>query len=399
MSQSAPALVQSNAPVIGIVVGEASGDILGGGLIKALKTHYPDAHFVGVGGPKMIAEGFDSLFAQDRLAVMGLVEPLKRLPELIAIRRKLIRYFIQAKPLLVVGIDSPDFNLGLEMALKKAGITTAHYVSPSVWAWRQGRIKKIAKAVDLMLTLLPFEAQFYRENRVPVKFVGHPLADEIALQSDQGQALQQLGLPDKKQGEQIIALLPGSRSMEVERLGSVFFRAAKKLSEGTKNLRILVPSANSQRHQQLQSLIKSNLDGCQVQLIAGRSLEVMQAADAVLMASGTTTLEALLLKRPMVIAYIVAPLSYKLFKLLIKVPHIGLPNLLAGRTLVPEYIQEQASAEKLADALAQILRMSSPERAQLQASFHDIHLQLRKNASQSAAQALHQLIESKHVES
>lgn len=391
-----PVLSVDRAPVIAVVVGEASGDLLGAGLMQALKQRFPSAQFIGIGGPRMIAEGFESLFPQDRLAVMGLVEPLKRLPELLSMRQQLIDCFINIKPLVVIGIDAPAFNTDLELAVRRAGIKTVHYVSPSVWAWRQGRIKKIAKAVDLMLTLLPFEAQIYRDHQVPVKFVGHPLADEIPLKSAQADALKALNLAEKAESEAIIALLPGSRSSEVQKLAPVFLQAAALLQRRIKHVRFLIPSANDRRHQQLSSIIQTYGRELPITLIHGQSLQVMAAADVVLMASGTTTLEALLLKRPMVIAYKVAALSYWLFKMLVRVKFIGLPNLLAGREVVPEFIQHRATPEQLCSALEKWLKGDCEARQALIAEFDGIHRQLRQDANNSAAAAICNMLEGKH---
>jgi len=290
---------------IGIVVGEASGDILGAALMTALRKRFPDAEFSGIGGPRMLALGFHSFFPQDRLAVMGLVEPLKRLPELLKIRRFLRDHFISQPPAVFIGIDAPDFNLTLEGDLKEKGIPTVHYVSPSVWAWRQKRVLKIARSVDLMLTLLPFEAKFYEQHQVPVAFVGHHLADEIPLQIDQKAARESLHIaPDAR----VVALLPGSRSGEVERLGTIFMQMAALCFARDPTLQFVIPAANADRYRQLHLQLSSFVD-YPIQLVNGRSQLVMSAADVVVMASGTTTLEALLLKRPMIIAYKVAGLS------------------------------------------------------------------------------------------
>lgn len=377
---------------IGIVVGEASGDILGAGLMRSLRKRYPDACFVGIGGPKMLAEGFQSLFAQDRLAVMGFVEPLARLPELLSIRRQLKAYFKLHRPAVFIGIDSPDFNLGLELSLRDVGLKTVHYVSPSVWAWRQGRVKKIAKAVDLMLTLLPFEADFYVRHNVPVEFVGHPLADEIARKPDVQKAWRELGLAPAESGETVVALLPGSRSGEVARMGAVFLQAAAILCQSHEQIRFIIPSANERRHQQLQEIIAEHGKMLSVILVEGHSHQVMTVADVVLMASGTTTLEAMLLKKPMVIAYKVGAFSYWLFRKLVKVKHIGLPNLLAGRGLVPEFIQDAATPAALAQALEQLLNNDTGEADRVVETFDELHVRLQQNADERAAAAIVRLI-------
>jgi len=376
---------------IGMVVGEASGDILGAGLMRGLRRWFPGAVFEGVGGPRMIAEGFNSLFAQDRLAVMGLVEPLARLPELLSMRRQLRHHFLQQKPAVFIGIDSPDFNLDLELALRRGGIKTVHYVSPSVWAWRQGRIKKIAQAVDLMLTLLPFEASFYEERGVLVVYVGHPLADDIPLQPDPAAAIERLDINSVTHGKKIVALLPGSRAGEVARMGPIFWAVADYVNQRQKHVVFLVPSANSARHEQLQQQLKNLPAKLPIHLIEGRSHQVMEAADVVVMASGTTTLEAMLFKRPMIIAYKLTALSFWLLSRLIKVKFIGLPNLLAGKSLVPEFIQDRATPVAIGDALLNYLNNPSHTKKLLEA-FDGLHRKLRQDADVQAAAAVARLI-------
>ncbi len=369
---------------IALVAGEASGDILGAGLMQAIKARHPDARFIGVGGPRMQAEGLDSYFPMERLAVMGLVEVLGRLPELLKRRRGLIRTLIDERPDVFVGIDAPDFNLGVELKLRQAGIRTVHYVSPSVWAWRQKRVLKIQRACDLMLTLFPFEAQFYEAQQVPVCFVGHPLADAIPLTADRVAARAALGLPE--QGA-VVALLPGSRGGEVERLGGLFLDAAEHLRALRPGLRFVLPCASAERRAQVEAMLAGR--DLQVSLLDGRSHEALGACDAVLIASGTATLEALLFKRPMVVAYRVAPLTYRILRRLVKSPYISLPNLLAGRLLVPELIQDAATPEALAGALAPLI-----DDGQVQTEgFDAIHRALRRGASERAAEAVLRLVE------
>jgi lipid-A-disaccharide synthase len=372
---------------IGIVAGEASGDQLGAGLITSLRQKYPDAIFEGLGGPKMQGLGFHSLFPMDRLSVMGLVEPLKRLPELLRIRKALYNRFIEHRFDLVVGIDSPDFNLGLELKLRQQGVVTAHYVSPSVWAWRQGRVKKIAKAVDHMLCLFPFERDFYLEHQVPVTCVGHPLADEIPLQIDGAKARNALSLP----AGPILAIMPGSRQGEVAQMTPLFLAVATQLLKQVRDLHFVIPSANEHRHEQLTDVL-SQYPELPVTLIKGNSHDVMAAADAVLLTSGTTALEAMLLKKPMVVAYRMGKGSYWLLSKLVKSPFIALPNLIAGRALVPEFLQDDATIENLKTAvLAQLT--DSGVRHNLIAEFSRLHGELRCNASARAAEALGTLIE------
>lgn len=368
---------------IAIVVGEASGDILGASLMQAIRQQAPDVQFEGIGGPLMIEQGFHSLFDMERLSVMGLVEPLKRLPELLRIRGSLKQHFVASAPDLFIGIDSPDFNLGLELALRKHHILTAHYVSPSVWAWRKWRVKKIAKAVDRMLTLLPFEAQFYHQHGVPVTFVGHPLADQLPMQNDQRKARQTLAIDEDAK---LVALLPGSRGGEVRMLGQAFIETARWCLHQRPDLTFIIPAANDNRKQQLATLLREYGAGLPIRLVDGQSQVVMAASDVVLMASGTTTLEALLLKRPMVVAYRMARLSYAIISRLVNVPYISLPNLLAGQMLVPEVLQNDVRPEMLGPLILE--RLAPQQRDALTEQFSAIHQQLRLSASQRAAEVL-----------
>lgn len=367
---------------IGIVAGESSGDILGASLIQSLRQRYPDMIVEGVGGPRMIAAGCHSLFAMDRLSVMGLVEPLKRLPELLRMRRELKKYFLANSPDVFIGIDSPDFTLHLERYLKAHGIKTVHYVSPSVWAWRQGRIHSIKQSVDHMLTLFPFEQAIYQQHHIPVTFVGHPLADDFPLSCDTAHYRQQLSL---KTDARYVALLPGSREAEVALLAPLFLQAAQQCYQAMPELHFLIPAANAARGQQLKKMLANC--SLPVTLLEGQSHAVMGASDAVLMASGTTTLEAMLLKKPMVVAYKMAPLSYAIISRLLKTPYVALPNLLAGKLLVPELIQHAASVESLATAVLKAVRDEAGNRI-LQETFAHLHQQLRCRAGERAAQAV-----------
>jgi len=372
---------------IGMVAGEESGDILGAGLIAQLKRRYPDAIFEGIGGSRMLEQGFKSFFPQDRLAVMGFVEPLKRLPELLRMRKTLADYFVQKLPDVFIGIDSPDFNLHLEMILRGRGIRVAHYVSPSVWAWRQGRINKIKTAVDLMLTLFPFENAIYERHQINAICVGHPLADSIPLEDQTPLAREVLGIAPQAQ---VLAVLPGSRQAEVERLGALFFDVASRLVAANPELIILCPAANAKRLEQINALLAAR--ALKVNVHLGNSHQLMAAADAVLMASGTTSLEAMLLKKPMVITYKVAPLSYWIYKRLVKVSMIGLPNLLAGEKIVPEFIQDAATTDNLCQAVGELLAETGAYQRQ-KAAFLRLHQSLRRDANQQAAQAIQGLIE------
>ncbi|MCQ3027681.1 lipid-A-disaccharide synthase [Pseudomonas tremae] len=368
---------------VALVAGEASGDILGSGLMRALKLRHPDIRFIGVGGPLMEAEGMRSYFPMERLSVMGLVEVLGRLRELLARRKLLIQTLIDEKPDVFIGIDAPDFTLNIELQLRRAGIKTVHYVSPSVWAWRQKRVLKIREGCDLMLTLLPFEARFYEEKGVPVRFVGHPLADTIPLESDRAAARVQAGLPAEGP---VVALMPGSRGGEVGRLGGLFFDAAERLLASKPGLRFVLPCASPQRCAQVEELLRDR--DLPVTLLDGQSHVALAACNAVLIASGTATLEALLYKRPMVVAYRLAPLTFWILKRLVKSPYVSLPNLLAQRLLVPELLQDDATPEALADTL---LPLIEDGHAQTE-GFDAIHRTLRRDASNQAADAVLSLL-------
>lgn len=371
---------------IALVAGELSGDLLGASLIATLKQHYPHARFSGVGGPGMIAAGLHSWVPLERLAVMGLVEVLRHLPELLSIRRQLYRCFLADPPAVFIGIDAPDFNLGLERRLRVHGIPTVHYVSPSVWAWRPWRVRKIARSVDLMLTLLPFEAAFYQDRGVPVRYVGHPLADAIPMTIDPGLARRALDLelPDTAR---IVALLPGSRMGEVRRLGPLFLETAQWLSAQRPDLHFLLPAATPRLHDLLETMQSALAPNLPLTLLQGHSREVLTVAEVVLSASGTATLEAMLLKRPLVVAYRVAPITAWIARRLLTIAHFALPNLLAGCELVPEFIQETATAANLGPAVLRWLEDAAAREA-LTTAFDALHGELRRDASQQAAKAI-----------
>ncbi|MBB3191131.1 lipid-A-disaccharide synthase [Halomonas cerina] len=368
-----------------LVAGELSGDILGAGLMRELKARHPGVAFRGIGGPRMIAEGIDSRVPLETLSVMGLVEVLRHLPGLIRVRRALRRDALAWRPDIVIGIDAPDFNLGLERQLREAGLPTVHYVSPSVWAWRQGRVRGIGRAVDAMLTFLPFEAAFYAHHRVPVAFVGHPLADELPLDNDREAARQALGLDTCGP---LLALLPGSRASEIRFLGATFLAAAERLCHARPALRVIIPAATPARRAELEALLREREAlRDRVTLVEGHSREAMVASDAVLLASGTAALEAMLCHRPMLVAYRMAPLTHWLARRLVKTEWISLPNLIARETLVPELIQDAATPEAIADRLAAIL--DDPEgRAALEARFAAQHAGLQRGASRRACEAI-----------
>ena len=369
---------------IGILAGEPSGDLVGAGLIAALRECDSTLKVTGIGGPLMIKAGCQSLFDMERLSVMGLIDPLFRLPELFKIRRELYRYFIDHRPDVFIGIDAPDFNLGLELKLRQAGIPTIHYVSPSVWAWRKKRIHKIAKAVDLMLTLFPFEADFYKAHHVPVHFVGHPLADLIPLHSEKSIARKTLNIDTDGI---YIALLPGSRKGELKYLAELFIETAIRCLKKNSKIKFITSAANTKRNQEFQTYCERFAPDLPITFFEGRSHEVMAAADVVLVTSGTATLETMLFKRPMVIAYRMSATTYQVARYLVKIPFIGLPNLLANEALVPEFIQDTATPDALSNALLDFIEHPEKTHA-LEKRFLEIHEQLRRNANREAAKAV-----------
>lgn len=372
-------------PVFALVAGEASGDILGADLIRNLRRLFPDAIFEGVGGDKMKAEGLVSLFDMDRLSVMGLIEPLKRLPELLRMRRAIVRRYKQQRPRVYIGIDSPDFNTQIEYQLRRHGVKTVHYVSPSVWAWRQGRIHKIKKAVDLMLTLFPFEAKYYKSHNIPVCFVGHPLARQLSSSAGTYKSRQLLGLDERP----TLCVMPGSRAAEVALLSQVFLSSAKKLALKIRDLQIVIPAVNEQRYQQIKEVL-SEYPELEVKLIKQQSQLAMAAADAVLLASGTTALEAMLLKKPMVVAYRVGAITYTLVAPFVKTPFISIPNLLANKMLVPEFIQQGVSVDNISSAIEKAFDVSV--RDQLQAEFTQLQEQLELDSGSLAAAAIADMV-------
>ena len=376
---------------IGIVAGEASGDLLGSGLIAELKKLRPELTFEGIAGPRMIKAGATSLYPMERLSVMGLTEVLGRYTELHRMRKNLITHFCQSKIDLFIGVDAPDFNLGVEAKLHKAGIKTVQYVSPQVWAWRQYRVKKIVRSTDLMLTLLPFEAQFYQEHQVPVEFVGHPLADLIPMTNDKTAARHLLNLAE---GKKYIAILPGSRSNEIQYLGNRFLDIASWCYRQMNDLHFITPLPNLERRKQFEQCIAQHPDELPFTLFDGMSREVVSAADTVLLASGTAALETMLLKRPMVVAYRMAPLTYWIGRRMVKLKHFSLPNLLLPEPMVPEFLQDSVSPERVGQALVEYL--SDKDKVQvLTQRFNEVHAQLRRNASATAATAVLQLLDRK----
>lgn len=375
---------------VGIVANEPSGDVLGAALVRELKARVPDSRFVGVAGPQMQAAGCETLVPLERLSVMGLVEVLRHLRELLRIRRALVRHFLALRPDVFIGVDAPDFNLGLERRLRTAGIPTVHLVSPTVWAWRPGRVKGIRRAVDLMLSIFPFEEDFLRARGVPARYVGHPLADQIPMEVGAGEARQALGLP---QDGEVIALLPGSRVSEVRALAATFLQTARWCGERRPGLRFAVPLVNATLRGIFEQTQAREAPDLPLTLVDGRSREVIAAADCVLTASGTATLETLLIGRPMVVGYRMSPITYHLVKglNLVKVPHIAMANLLVGRALAPELIQSRCRADLLGPELLALL--DDPRRvAAIRAEYQAVHRRLRRDAAARGAEAVLGLI-------
>lgn len=370
-----------------MVAGEASGDILGAGLIKALKQQYPDARFVGIGGSKMIAEGFETLYPMERLSVMGLFEVLGRLGELLKIRKQLFKTLLELKPDAFIGIDAPDFNLKLEQKLKANHIKAVHYVSPSVWAWREKRVFKIKQSVDLVLCLFPFEMDFYTQHGVPAVCVGHTLADAIEMEPNSMAARQNLQLSNEAP---VVALLPGSREGEVARLGELFLQTAELIKQHLPKVQFVLPAANEERFQQLTNMLADH-ESLSVKLLHGQSREAMTSADTVLMASGTAALEGMLLKKPLVVSYKLSALTAYIVRKMLTQPFVSLPNLLAGKELVPEILQEAATAENLSEAVLNFLQNEEAS-AHLKSEFTQLHNMLKRDADVAAANAITQLI-------
>lgn len=381
-------------PRIAIVAGEASGDLLGARLIEALRERFPNAVFEGIAGPQMTEAGCEALYASEELSVMGLVEVLEHLPRLLAVRRGLQRRWREQPPDCFVGIDSPDFNLPLERRLRERGVPTVHYVSPTVWAWRPGRVRTIARSTDLMLCLFPFEPAAYAGTSVDAVFVGHPLADEIPLDTDPLTARGHLGLEPSLRW---VGLLPGSRVSEVERLGPLFAETAGRIAGDRDGIGFVAPMASSRIHALFEKQLATHAPGARVELTDGRSREAMAACEVVLLASGTATLEAMLLGRPMVVAYCLAPLTHSILRVLrmMHVDRYALPNLLAGRDLVPEYMQDEARPGTMARAVLTLLDQPPGERASLLDAYRGLHRQLRLGSSDQAAGAIARLLTSR----
>jgi lipid-A-disaccharide synthase len=394
------AMTASSPPTIALVAGELSGDLLGAALIQALRERFPQARFYGVAGPRMVAAGCEAIDSIEALSVMGIAEVLPALPRLFKLRARLVERFAADRPDIVIGIDAPDFNLGLERRLRDRGLRTAHFVSPTVWAWRSGRVKGIVRSVDLLLCLFPFEPAFYAEQirqraldtRRPfdATYVGHPLADELDARTPPEQARAALGLDGRGP---VLAVLPGSRGSELRYLGEPFVQTAQWLSSRVPGLRFVTPIAKPSLREGMQKTIAELAPGLDWTLVDGRSREVMQAADAVLIASGTATLECLLLGRPMVVAYKGSPLTaWLMLKAgLLKVDHVSLPNLLGETPTVPELLQDEAVPEKLGQQLLPLLTDAAARARQLD-EFDRIRERLRCCAAARAADAVAALL-------
>jgi len=374
---------------VALVAGEESGDILASGLMSELQLRHPSIQFEGVGGSRMQSLGLESIFPMERLSVMGLVEVLKRLPELLKRRKMLIREWLKNPPDLFIGIDAPDFNLGLERALKSAGVPTVHYVSPSVWAWREKRLRKIVEAVDTMLCFLPFEAQYYQSTPVRAEFIGHPLASRLPPDLTQFEARERLGLdPDRP----VVCLMPGSRASEIEKLITDFLETAIWLKQRRADLQFVMPAANAKGYQRLCEALAQRSGELKVMLVQGESQTALVASDAVLIASGTATLEAMLCRCPMVVAYRMSGLTYRLISRMLRTNYVSLPNLLANELLVPEILQDRVTAGELGPLLLRALD-DRAYREYLLNSFDTQAERLRLNADQRAADAVDALLQ------
>jgi lipid-A-disaccharide synthase len=379
---------------VGLIAGEHSGDQLGAGLVREIRRYYPDAEFCGIAGEAMLAEGVESWVAMERLSIMGLAEIVRHLPELLRLRRHVLQRFEASRPDVVIGIDSPEFNIGVERRLRAKGMRTVHYVSPQIWAWRAGRIHSIGKAADLVLCLLPFEPDIYAAHGIPAVFVGHPMADTIPLEPDREASRAALGIQVAAQDgqatdHQVVAVLPGSRMSEVERLGGEFAAAAALLAERHPGVHFVAAMASGAIRERFSALLEERAPGLEVQLIQGRARQAMAAADVVLVASGTASLETALFKRPMVVAYRLSTVTHRLLRAfkVMKLSRFALPNVLAGEELVPELIQQAATAERIAAEASKLLA-DAPRRARLEQKFMKMHELLRQGADRRAAQAV-----------
>lgn len=371
-------------PTFALVAGESSGDLLGADLIRGLKTRYPNARFVGIGGPNMQVEGLESWFAMEQLSVMGLFEVLKHLPKLLRLRTHLIQKLLELKPHAFIGIDAPDFNFYVERQLKQAGLKAIHYVGPSVWAWREKRLHKIKKSVDGVLVLFPFEPPIYERYQIPVKFVGHPLANQVPEEPNAAQARQVLGLP---MDVPVTALLPGSRMSEIDRMADLYIQAAKKLAFIHPTMQFVIPCVHQKARARIEESVKRYGSKLSIKLVDQQAQTVMEACDQMIVTSGTATLQAALMMRPMVIAIKVHPISYWIMKRLAISKWIGLPNILAQKDVVAELIQHEATPDKLALELGRLILDKSRRETQLKA-FRVQRSELKQDSASLAAQAV-----------
>ena len=375
---------------IALVAGEISGDILGAAILRALKARFPQASFYGVAGPRMVAEGCEAIESIEALSLMGIAEVIPALPRLFRLRAALLERFAADRPDCVIGIDAPDFTLGLERRLRERGLRPVHVVSPSVWAWRQGRVKGIAQSVDLMLCLFPFEPKFYAEHAVPAEYIGHPLADQLDETVDAGAARAGLGIATEGS---LVAVLPGSRGGEMKYLAAPFAQAVALLAAKHPGLRFVTPVAKPKLREALLQAIATHAPQADWTVMEGRSRECMQAADAVLLASGTATLECLLLGRPMVVAYRTSALTaWLMLKLgLLKTRYVSLPNLLASEPTVTELLQDDATPDRIVTEVEALLG-DAGRRLRQQQAFDAVRRELRRNAAERAAEAIAALL-------
>ena len=375
---------------VAMLAGEASGDLLGSHLLSALKSRFPDMTAFGVGGPKMQEQGFETWYPMEQLAVRGYVEVIRSLPKLLRLRGDLKRRLLRERPDMFIGIDSPDFNLELERKLKSAGITTVHYVSPSIWAWRGERIRKIKRSVDKVLALFPFEVPIYENAGVPVAYVGHPLADELPEYPDRDGMRERLKIPS---GANVVALLPGSRQSEVRQMSELMIATALRIREQIPEVHFLVPLVSRETRLIFEgALYRKGAEDLPLTILFGHAHEAMTAADTTLVASGTATLEAALLKCAMVVTYTMPPASAWIMRRKAYLPYVGLPNIIAGEFIVPELLQEDAIPENLAQAVCNLLR--NPRlRSRLQERFHAMHMQLRQGTAERAVDAIAPLLD------
>jgi lipid-A-disaccharide synthase len=370
---------------VAMVAGEASSDQLAAHLITALKLHLPEAKFYGIGGPKMQREGFDSLWPAEKLAVRGYAEVLRHYPAITRMRRQLLRRLLRDRPDVFIGVDGSDFNLWLEKRLKRCGIPTIHFVSPSIWAWRRNRMIKIIQSVSHILALYPFEPALYRDTAVRCSYVGHPLADVIPLDIDQRVVRERLGVPLERP---VVTLMPGSRQSELHFMAETFVETAKLLLARYPGVQFLVPLVSRETRVQFETALwKLKADELPFTLMFGHATDAIAASDAVLVASGTATLETALVGRPMVIAYKMSPWSWRLMRGMRYLPWVGLPNILAGRYVVPEFLQDDATPDNLAQALGNLL-VDRQARAAISRVFQGIHRLLRQDTAQKAADAV-----------